>query len=148
MSTKTEIEGSYLMPAFEHALVSDVMRVGVITCAPDTPLSDVARIMSSSHVHCVVVTAPGASSQGGQPWGIVSDLDLAQAALDSGERDAGSVCTTEVVTVGPGDSLERAAQLMVEHENSHLVVVDPTLNMPVGVISTLDIAGNIAWGRA
>jgi CBS domain-containing protein len=35
---------------------------------------------------------------------------------------------------------------MTEHDVSHLIVVSD--GRPVGVISTLDIAGTLAWGRA
>lgn len=45
------------------------------------------------------------------------------------------------------EPLERAAQLMVEHQLTHLLVTGPA-GMPVGVLSTLDVAGAIAWGEA
>jgi CBS domain-containing protein len=45
-----------------------------------------------------------------------------------------------VVTVSPQETLDRAAQLMLEHSTDHLVVVDPLELRPVGVLSTLDIA--------
>jgi CBS domain-containing protein len=148
MSSQTRIEGSYRTPAFEHAQVSDVMRTGVLTCAPETTLETVARMMVTNHIHCVVVTTSAdARDQAGPPWGIVSDLDLAAAAGDR-DRTAGDVCATDVVTVEPDESLERAAQLMVEHESAHLVVVDRKLDIPVGVLSTLDVAGALAWGQA
>lgn len=46
-----------------------------------------------------------------------------------------------------GEPLERAAQLMVKHRLAHLLVMGPG-EMPIGVISTLDVAGAIAWGEA
>jgi CBS domain-containing protein len=138
-------EGSYVMPSFERAAVSDAMRAGVMTCAPDTPLVTVARIMATNHIHCVVVMSPDGGA-GGAPWGIVSDLDVVRAAGEAGQRTAGDVCATEVVTVGADESLERAAQLMAEHEIAHLVVVDGAT--PAGIVSTLDVAGVLAWARA
>jgi CBS domain-containing protein len=42
--------------------------------------------------------------------------------------------------VATTEPLRRAAQMMAEHEVSHLVAVDPETTKPVGVISTLDIA--------
>ena len=36
--------------------VGEVMRLGVVTCAPDTPLSEVARLMGAYRIHCVVVS--------------------------------------------------------------------------------------------
>jgi CBS domain-containing protein len=50
--------------------------------------------------------------------------------------------------VAPGERLQAAAQLMPRHDVSHLMVVDPAGHVPVGVLSTLDIAGIVAWGRA
>jgi len=38
------------------------------------------------------------------------------------------------------DRLERAMQLMTDHEVAHVVVVERHSGRPVGVISTLDIA--------
>lgn len=37
---------------------------------------------------------------------------------------------------------------MLAHGASHLVVVDPRAERPVGILSTLDIAGALAWGEA
>ena len=51
---------------------------------------------------------------------------------------------TPVVTVEPDEPLGRAAQLMSEHEITHLVVVDPELTRPIGVLSTLDMARVLA----
>jgi CBS domain-containing protein len=38
-------------------------------------------------------------------------------------------------------------KLMREHGVSHLMVVDSARGVPVGVLSTLDVAGVVAWGR-
>jgi CBS domain-containing protein len=149
MGTQTKTEGGDRTPAFENAQVSDFMRAGVLSCSPDTSLQTVARMMATHHVHCIAVTAseqPG--DEPGPPWGIVSDLDLAEAAAEPEGLTAGDVCATEVVTVKSSERLERAAQRMVEHQTAHLVVVDPSLQIPIGVISTLDVAGAIARGRA
>jgi CBS domain-containing protein len=143
------LEGSWLDPAFEHARVSDAMRAGVITCPPDTSLKMVARMMASYHIHSVVVRGADLERTGSEePWGIVSDLDMVAAGAEAEDRTAGSACATQVITVEPDETLERAAQLMTEHETSHLVVVDSATHTPIGVLSTLDIAGVIAWGRA
>lgn len=49
----------------------------------------------------------------------------------------------EFLTVDGGESLERAAQLMAEHEVTHLVVLDSETGHAVGVLSTHDLAGAI-----
>jgi CBS domain-containing protein len=53
------------------------------------------------------------------------------------------LASTEIVTVDVAEPLERAAQLMTKHQLSHLLVVSDA--QPVGVVSTLDIAGCLAW---
>jgi CBS domain-containing protein len=42
--------------------------------------------------------------------------------------------------VEPGDSLEHTAQLMAEHQTAHVLVVSPDTGLPVGIVSTLDVA--------
>lgn len=148
-TTMQPIHGSYLMPSYDAAHVHDAMRVGVFTCPPETPLKDVARMMASYHVHCVVVTSSDAEGESEQPWGVVSDLDLVHAGgTDAMDRTAGGAAATELVTVTADDTLAHAAELMAGHQVSHLVVVEPVGGRPVGVLSTLDIAGVIAWGEA
>ena len=123
------------------------MHPGTVTCPPETPLRTVARMMARYSIHCVVVLADiDEADWEGRLWGVVSDLDLveAAAAADLDERTAGGTAASPLVTVPPEETLERAAQLMAEHETSHLVVVDPASDRPVGVLSTLDVARVIA----
>jgi CBS domain-containing protein len=142
-SIRQPIRARVAAPAFEDATVVDAMRIGVISCPPDTPLRDVARIMATYRIHCVVVS----EMEGAHPLGVISDVDLAQAAVsDSPEGTAGQLAGTESVTVAASDPLARAAQLMAEHQVSHLVVVQPHTSHPVGVLSALDLAGVLAWG--
>ena len=138
------LEGSQRLPSFEHAEVRDALRLGVITCLPDTSMEEVARIMVTNHVHAVIVAALG----GTRPWGVVTDRDVIAAAADAADKLAGSCATGEFVKVAPGERLETAVELMRQHDVSHLMVVDPAGDVPVGVLSTLDIAGIVAWGRA
>ena len=140
--------GSDRAPTLEHALVEDVMRRGIISCGPDTDLTTLARLMASNHVHAVVVSGTEPSPHGGEhlTWGLVTALDLISAALPgTAVPDAGALARTEIVTVEAGEQLERAAQLMVEHQLTHLIVVSAA--RPVGVVSTLDVAGCLAWGE-
>ncbi len=133
----------------DQILVSEAMHPGVLTCALDTPLRDVARMMAAYRIHAVVVYGgEEESSIEGRLWGVVSDLDLvaAAAAGEIEERTAGVTAVTPVVMIGPEDTLAHAAQLMSEHEVSHLVVLDAKTAHPVGVLSTLDIAKTLALG--
>ena len=104
-------------------------------------MRDVARMMVTNHIHAVVVR--GVEDSGG--WGVVTDRDLLASA--SGAEAA--ACASEVlVTVAPEEPLEAACELMRAHGVSHVMVVDPQQNQPLGVVSTLDVAGIVAWGQA
>ena len=123
------------------------MRPGIISCGPDTDLATVGRIMAANHVHAVVVSGTEPSAGGGEhlSWGLITSLDLVASAVPGAAgADAGALASSEIVTVDSSEPLERAAQLMVEHQLTHLIVVVGTL--PVGVVSTLDIAARLAWG--
>src|SRR6185437_3955732 len=90
--------GSYLTPRYEKALVSDAMRIGVFTCPPETSLRDVAQMMATHHIHCVVVTDIAGRGKGRRSWGILSALDLVRAAgPDAAERTASETAATELV---------------------------------------------------
>lgn len=134
---------SFDPPPLERAEVVDVMRLGLITCPLDASLREVARIMATYRIHAVVVS----EVEGDRPWGIVSDLDLADAAAkDLDKLTARHTWRSRLVTIDADASLARAAQLMAEHRVAHLVVVQPHSGHPVGVLSTLDLAGVLAWG--
>jgi len=132
--------------SFWEATVRDEMTTGVISCPPETPLRDVARLMATHRVHGVFVFDYGTEDdETPELWGLVSDLDLAAAALgDIDRRTAADSAVTPLVTVGSDTPLVRAAQRMAETSSSHLAVVDPSTQRPVGVLSTLDIARRIA----
>jgi CBS domain-containing protein len=116
--------------------VGEAMTPGIITCGPSTPLRTVATMMATQRVHSIVVFDGGDSVA---PWGVVSDLDLIDAIDTDGT--AGSVAASPVVTVTVDDTLAHAAQLMREHATSHLIVVtDEAAPLPIGVLSTLDVA--------
>ena len=134
---------AFACPAFEDAAVVDAMRLGIISCPPDTPLEDVARMMATYRIHCIVVS----EMEGATPMGVISDADLAAAAASGPwEATAGELAATESVRVAADASLQHAAQLMAEHQVSHLVVIQPHTGHPVGVLSALDLAGVLAWG--
>jgi CBS domain-containing protein len=135
-------------PRLAHIRVSDAMHHGVLTCAPDTPLVKVASIMAERRVHCVVVH--DGEQPGDEGWTVVSDRDLmAAAAADRiDEPVAGEVAGTSVPSIGSGEPLTRAAQVMAEHDVSHLIVLGASNGRPEGVLSSLDIAMVLAAPRS
>jgi CBS domain-containing protein len=65
---------------------------------------------------------------------------------------ADDIAITEPVTVEASLPLDEAVRLMAEHDTAHLIVAERgrpigILSTPIGILSTLDIAGVLAWGR-
>jgi CBS domain-containing protein len=114
------------------------MTPGVLTCLPVTPLRDVARMMARHRVHALVVFG---TDDRLHPWGVISDLDLVGAI--GTHANAGAVAASPVITVTPELTLEHAARLMAENETTHLLVASEK-GLPVGVISSLDVAQALA----
>jgi CBS domain-containing protein len=127
----------------QHVRVADAMHHGILSCAADAPLGEVAGIMAKHHVHAVAVTdgpMPIKAGAPDRPVAVVSDLDVIAAAASGTEPSALEAAGTEPLTISADQPLHRAAQLMAEHGVAHLVVRDPASGYPVGVLSTLDIA--------
>jgi CBS domain-containing protein len=143
------IHGSYLLPHFDHATVADAMHPGILSCDSDATVTEVARMMSTHHVHCIVIRG-GAEGPTDEPsvWGLVSDLDLLRAGLRPDAPDTvGELAVKPVVKIETTAALRDAAQLMLAEDASHIVAVNPRSGRPVGILSTLDIAGVLGWGE-
>jgi CBS domain-containing protein len=127
-------------------LVGDAMRPGILACRAETTLPEVARLMASRRVHCIVVRRVVAGSARVEGWDLLSDVDLARAVADSrfDALTAGDVASAAMVTISPQTTLADAARLMCEHGTTHLVVTGRGTGAPVGVLSTLDLAAALA----
>ncbi len=68
----------------------------------------------------------------------------ASTRTDALTLTAGDMSATPAVVVAPEDALSEAARLMHDYDVHHLLVVDTMSRRPVGVVSTLDVAGMIA----
>ena len=132
--------------AFETATAGDAMSHGVISCAPETPLRVVARMMATFGVHGIFVFEHmDEDDEARQLWAVVSDLDLVAAAtLDLDTLTAGSAAVSPLVSIAADRPIAEAGSLMAAHGTTHLAVTDPESFRPVGVISTLDIARAVA----
>ncbi len=127
--------------------VIDAMHPALITCSPDSSLRTVARMMATYRVHAILVTAHDEGElAGGGHWGIVSDVDLLRAseAANIDEDQARTLAAKPVVMIPSSDELSRAAQLMVDRDISHLIVIESRSARPIGVLSTLDVARALA----
>lgn len=141
--------GSYLLPHLDHATVADAMHPGILSCDAEATLPEVARMMSTHHVHCIVVGGT-ADGQGREPsvLGIVSDFDVLRAGMRPDAPDtAAQLARQPVIKLETTAPLRDAAELMLARSASHVVAVDAQTKRPVGILSTLDIAGIVGWGE-
>ena len=120
--------------------VSEAMHLGLITCAPETPLRTVARMMSTNRVHAILVRIPDEDPSNDDHWAIVESDDVLRVVASAGGAiSAATVMTSPVPVVAADDDLRLAAVRMVVHDLSHVLVVDPRSRQPIGVLSALDV---------
>src|SRR5688500_6906117 len=98
MASTKPAQPSYVGPAFEDTRVYDAMRLGVVTCVPETTLADAARMMTGFGIHCLIVADLDKTGRS-RPWGVVDALDVAAAEAEGSGRMAGEVASTELVTI-------------------------------------------------
>lgn len=129
------------VPALRGFTARGVMHGPVAAVDPSAELAELAAVMSSKRIHCVVVDGITRDARGEHlVWGVVSDLDLVRAALDDTPgMTAGRIAATEAICVDADADLESVAALLVANEASHVLVVED--ERPVGVVSTFDVAG-------
>jgi CBS domain-containing protein len=125
-------------------LVADAMRPGILTCRPRAPLREVAQLMATRRIHCVLVRGVGPAAP--ETFAVLSDLDLARAVGNGAVDDvtAGDIAGAPLIAVSPDATLQHAAGLMARHACGHLVVIGRGTGAPVGVLSTLDVAATLA----
>ena len=137
----------YESTSLDEISVERVMHEGFIGCPLETPLRTVAKLMAERRVHCVVGFGDVAADDTCL-CGVVADVDVV-VALAAGKdlATAGQIASTEVVTIEPHASVRHAAELMRDHEVTHLLVIDGVSDRPIGIVSTLDVMA-IAAGIA
>ena len=127
-------------------LIRDIMHKGLITCLPETPLGQVAVLLTQHHVHALLV-----ANLSGDPLGVISDFDLLAGEWLSTDQTAlatmkgltaGNLMTSPVDTIAADMSLTDAARIMLEKQVHRLMVSDK--NKPLGVVSISDLVANIA----
>jgi CBS domain-containing protein len=117
--------------------VRDVMTTRPRCVTSDTPISQVAELMESEDVGAIPVL------DGDTLRAMVTDRDIVVRAVAKGKDPRGmpvrEVSSTELVTVGPDQSLSDALHLMAANQVRRLPVVDEE-NRLVGVVSQADVA--------
>jgi len=133
------------MPDYlEKTAVREVMHRGVITCAADTPLKEVARIMNAADVHAVFVVDEHQAVQG-----VVSHWDMLRAfGQNLYDLKAADIMSSEIRSVEPDAHLSEAVALMLQHRIHRVLVAheEGGKKIPLGIVSTTDVI-DAMWGR-
>lgn len=115
--------------------VADLMVRRPVTCPPDTPIADAARLMRDAHVSSL-----GVVDADDRLLGIVTTRDLAHRVVAEG-RDAAqpvrSVMTPDPEALAPGALGSDVLHLMLERRIGHLPVVEA--GRLVGMITQTDL---------
>jgi crotonyl-CoA carboxylase/reductase len=128
----------------QKTAVREIMHRGVITCALDTPLKEVARIMNATDVHALFIV-----DERDVVLGVVSHMDMLRAfGQDLYDLKAQDIMTTEVHSISPEAPVPEAVQMMLDQRVHRLLVArrEGDEIIPVGIISTTDVI-DAMWGR-
>jgi CBS domain-containing protein len=124
--------------------VKDVMHKGADWLSPDTPLTEVAKLMREHDIGCVPI------GEDDQLVGMVTDRDIVCKGLASNNFDAGRAMARDVMTEGihccrEDDDLAKAMHHMEKLQVRRLPVINKSKRM-VGIISMGDV-GRSASGE-
>jgi CBS domain-containing protein len=116
--------------------IRDLMTPNPACVDESTPLREVAAIMRDKDLGDVLVERQG------KLGGIVTDRDIVLRAVAAGEDVntllAGDICSPNLVTLQPDDTLDAAAQTMVDAAVRRVPVMDG--DQAVGIVALADLA--------
>ena len=116
--------------------IRDLMTPNPVTLSATLTLVDAAIAMRDFDVGAVIVL------DNGQVCGIATDRDIVVRAIANGNYPAttklGEICSRELTTVSPSDTVDDAVRLMREKAIRRLLVVEN--GQPLGIVSIGDLA--------
>jgi CBS-domain-containing membrane protein len=126
--------------------VQNWMHRGVITCDPETSVSEVAGIMDSHDISALVVV-----DEKRDAIGVISRTDLVNARFVEPYMkhwrglSAQHLMSKPVISVSAETRIEEAVQILLEKRIHRLVVVEKPAGhiRPVGILSVTDLARHV-----
>lgn len=108
----------------------------VVTAKPETPVSEVAALLTASSIGALVI-----SRDGHRVDGIVSERDIVRAIARQGkdvlDRRARDIMTTDVITCGRSDHVAEVMAVMTDKRIRHLPVTEG--GVLCGIVSIGDV---------
>ncbi|MFA6808518.1 MAG: CBS domain-containing protein [Eubacteriales bacterium] len=117
-------------------IVRDIMTRDVVTVPPSANVVDIAKIMKSKDVGCILV------ADNGRLLGVVTDRDIVVRVVREG-KDINQIKAEQCMTLHPvsveiNETIDQAAEIMAENQVKRLPVIGE--NKIVGVIALGDLA--------
>jgi CBS domain-containing protein len=126
--------------------VGQICRARLVKAAQNTPLSEVAQLMSTQHVGAVVVT--DGDGEKAPLAGIITDRDIVSAQLDQAKDlsslSAGAAMTRNVLTLAKDESIDGA----IAHMRARGVRRAPIVSaegIPIGLVSVDDLIAQLSF---
>jgi len=131
----------------EDVFVGSLMSAPVHTTSGDATLRTAAALMLDHDVGSVVIV-----DDAGRLGGILTATDFVRVVADGAydydpATNVERAMSTDVVTAGPTDPIESAADLMIDAGHYHLPVVDGE-NVVIGVITSHDLTAYVSTVRS
>lgn len=137
--TEKDIAGKLLSSKYEnlppsHIYVSTAMTKDPITVSPNITVGKAADIMLENRISNLPVV------ENGELVGIITKTDLLDVCKCKPYRElkVKDAMSTEIITIGPTDSLLHARRIMVDTRIGRLPVMDD--DILVGIITARDVA--------
>lgn len=127
-------------PSMDDIFVARVMTTDLSTVTPDTLVEDAARTMLAEEIGSVVVADEDGVA------GILTTTDFVRIVAEREPKDQTPVSaymSTDVVTADAQDTINDAADVMLENGFHHLPVVDDEEGV-VGIVTTTDLTGYLS----
>lgn len=115
--------------------VSKLISKQLISCSPDTPVQQAARLMHQHQVSCILVT------EHNKVLGIWTEADAKRLncqQIDAYKQPIRQLMTSPVIHVGADTPLNQAASLMLQKRIRRLLVLDKQ-QRPLGMLTQSDI---------
>ncbi|MEX0761396.1 MAG: CBS domain-containing protein [Dehalococcoidia bacterium] len=116
--------------------IEEIMTRNPIALEDSSTALDAARAMRDADIGDVIVTS------GGAVHGILTDRDIVVRAVAEGREPSsvrvGDICSSDLVTVSPGDDAVEAVEMMRQKAIRRLPVVEN--GNAVGILSIGDLA--------
>jgi CBS domain-containing protein len=117
--------------------VGELIRRPPITAYPFDTLIDVIEKMARYEVGALIIVNP---SEGGKPVAVISERDVIKALAMKMplSTPVEAFMSTRLISIRTDEDVTKAADLMINHNIRHLVVVNPDGSLQ-GMVSIRDI---------